>query len=155
MLILLLKLTPIWGLIKKHWKIVTAALVFLFYSLFVFNSGFDKANTAWELREAERVKVEQSEEIKASREAAELKAKQDSAAAEREKALKLETEAAETRAAEARAEAAEQRRLNNESTKQLEEIQDNSSVPAQPIPDGGVRDTLHSLQDKVRSRRRP
>lgn len=151
---------PIWLLkfiptkfLRKYWKPIVALTLLLTYSLALNTCAVNRTDSKWELREAERVKVEQQEEIKASREAAELKAAQDSAAKEAERKLKLEKEQAEARAAQARAEASEQRRLNDESTKKLEQIQASSSVPAQPIPDSGVRDTLGDLQDKVRSRR--
>lgn len=150
----LLKFTPIWGFIKKHWKIAIAIVTFLVYSLFVFNAGYDKADTAWELKDAERIRVEQVAKEEAQRQADALKERQDAAQKEREDKLRQEKEAAEKRAAEARAEADKQRRLNSAKTKELEALQAADPNGPQPV-DAGVRDILTDGQDKVRSRRRP
>lgn len=144
---------PIW--LVKYWKPLAALGVFIAYSLTVNNWAVSRTNDKWEVKEASRIEAELKAEIKASGEAEKLKAAQDKANAEAMEKLREAKEAAEARAKLAQQEANNQRRLNNESTKELERIQASSNKPAQPIADDGVRDIIRTGQDKVRSRRQP
>jgi len=152
--LLLLKFIPV-KFLKKYWKPIIGGIALLAYTAAVNSCAVDRTNAKWEVREAERVQAESEAETKARQEAAKIKLKQDSANAAAQEKLKKEADEAKQRAADARKDAAEQRRLNNASTKELERLQAESPIAPQPIPDSGVRDTLSSLQDEVRSRRQP
>lgn len=150
----LLKFTPAWDFIKKHWKIVAAIVTFVSYTLFVMDIGYDRADTKWELYEAERIAAEQQAEILAQQNAEELRQAQQEAQDAREEELRKAKEEAEERAEQARAEAQEQRRLNNETTAKLVELQ--AADPTGPVPlSDGVRDLITDSQNKVRSLRQP
>lgn len=138
-----------------YWKPILAAIVFVIYSFTLNSCAVDRTNAAWEVKEAARIEAQTEAENKALSEATELKRQQDSATEAREAQLKLDAEEAEQRAADARADAAEQRRLNDETTKDFEALQAASGTGPVALEPDGVRDSLHSLQDKVRSRRDP
>lgn len=139
-------------LLKKFWKPLAGILVFVLYSLFVYNSGVDNANTKWELYESERVRVELQQEAQAELEARELFESQREAEAERQREAELAELEAKERVLAAEKEAERLRRKNDATTRELERLQDDDPNGPEPLADG-VRIIIHDVQERLRSRR--
>ena len=135
----ILKFLPV-----RHWKGMLAVLVFFGYTFIIIQH----TNTKWKLRLA---KQEQIAKDRAAEVARTFNKEQARIQEEREARFLEETRQAEQRALAAREQAAEQRRLNNVTTRQLEALQIDAP---RPLSDG-VRNILVGRQDTIRSRRHP